>query len=120
MGWKNLPSIFFMDTETVADLANAAVRRNTTDLPHTLDDMAEEIFKEALTILHLELAGLMRDPYLRRSNTKLATYVDFFVNSFLGLAQGPAYRRHQVRQTLFHALDMVFWSCESGNLANRK
>ena len=28
MGWKNLPPIFYMATETVEDLANAALRLN--------------------------------------------------------------------------------------------
>ena len=51
-----------------------------------------------------------RDPYLRRSKSKLLAYMDMFVDDFLGLAQGPRHRRRHVHRTLFHALDKEFRS----------
>ena len=66
------------------------------------------------------MEGLTRNPYLRQATANLATYVDVFVKTFLGLAQGPVQWRHQVRLTLFHFLEKVFQTYESGNLANRK
>ena len=62
-------------------------------------------FSRATTQEH---ANLTRDPYLRQPNAKLLAYVDFFVDNFLGLAQGPRHHRRHVRRTLFHALDKVF------------
>ena len=85
-----------MAKETVMDLANAALRCKAQALPHNLDDMTEAIVIETPPTLLLTVAGLTRDPYLRRVNAKTAAYVEFFVNDFLGLAQGTSHRRHQV------------------------
>ena len=82
--------------------------------------MAEAIVREALTTLQPELAGMTRDSYLRQANVKPATYVDFFVNNFLGISQGPEHWRRQVRRTLFRAMDKVFHPCDSGDLTNLK
>ena len=76
MGWKNFPPMFFTATETVVDLVNAALHCNVPALPHNLDVMAEAIVRETPPTLHPALAGLMRDPYLRRSNIKIAAYID--------------------------------------------
>ena len=108
MGWKNSPPIFCMATDTVAELANTALRCNTPAFPHRLDDMAEYIVREEPPTLQLELAGLMRDPYIRQANAKLDSYVDVFVDNFLGLTQRPAHQRCLVRQTSLHSLDNVF------------
>ena len=89
-GWKKSPPIFCTATETVADLANAALRCNTPTLPHSLDDMAEAIVREEPPTLQPSMAGLTRDPYLRRANSKLDAYIDVFVNNLLGLSLGPA------------------------------
>ena len=120
MGWKNLPHIFCTATETVADLANAALHYNTPALLNSMDDMAEAIFREETPKLHPELSGLTRDPYLRWFNAKTATYVDVYFEIFLGLSQGPTQLRRQVWQTLFHYLEKLFWPCDSSNLAKQK
>ena len=57
MGWEISPPIFCTTTETVADLANAALRCNTPTLLHRLDVMVEVIVREAPPKLHPELAG---------------------------------------------------------------
>ena len=62
----------------------------------------------------------MRDPYIRWANYKPAAYVGIFFNNFLGIAHVPTHRRRQVRQTLFHDLDKVFWNYDSVDLTNRK
>ena len=43
MGWKNSPPIFCTVTETVADLANEALRAHAPTMPHTLDNRAEAV-----------------------------------------------------------------------------
>ena len=92
----------------MVDLANAALRCNTPNLPCRMDDMAEAIVREEPPTLQSALAGLTRDPYLRRANSKPDAYLDAFVENSLGVAQGPAHRRRRVRRTLFHTLDKVF------------
>ena len=104
MGWKNLPPIFCTETEIVVGLSNAALHCNTPALPNIIDDMAEAIVREELPTLHPALEGLTREPYLRWDNAKPPAYIDIFVKDFLGLAQGPAHWRRQVRSTLFHAI----------------
>ena len=80
------PPMFCTATETVADLENADLHCNPPGLLHKLDDMAEAIVREAMPTLQMELAGLTRDPYLRRPNSKQAAYIDVSVYTFLGLA----------------------------------
>ena len=47
MEWKKSPPIFSMETETVPDLANAALLCNKPALMNRLDYMAETKFMEA-------------------------------------------------------------------------
>ena len=112
--------IFCMAKDTVVDMANKFLPCNTPDLPHRLDDMAEVIVRGEPQTLKPALAGLSRDPYLRRSSKNTATYVDIFVDNFIELAQGTTHQRRQVRQILFHSLDNVFRPCESIESDNRK
>ena len=85
-----------------------------------MDGMEEATVREEPPTLQMSLSELMRDPYLRQYITNPAAYVDIFVDNVLGLSQGPAHQRCQVRQTLFHSLDRVLQPCDSGYLANRK
>ena len=66
------------------------------------------------------MEGPTMDPYLRRDNANPSAQVNVFFDDLLWLAQGPAHRKHQVRRTLFHALEKLFWPCEYGDLANHK
>ena len=88
MGWKNPPPLFCTDTETVADLANEALRTHQPSKQHLLDIRAEAVEPLPAPLLTKEHAALKRDPYLQRPNAKLLSYVDVFVDDFLGLAQG--------------------------------
>ena len=107
-------------TETVEDLANSVLRCNTPALPHSLDDIAKAIVREAPPTLHPVLTGLTRDLYLRRANANPTAYVDSFVDDLLKLDQGSSHRMCQVRRTLLHALDKVFRPCDYVNSAKRK
>ena len=64
-GMENSPLILCTTTETVTDLENATLRCNTLGLPHRLDDMTEAFFRKEPPTLHMALAGLTRDSYLR-------------------------------------------------------
>ena len=120
MGWKNSPHILCTATETVADLANEALRAHAPTLPHKLDNPADAVRVEPAPSLNKQLGALPRNPYLGRKNSQLLQYVDVFVNDFLGLAQGPRHRRRHVRRTLFHALDKVFRPLDSTDIGERK
>ena len=82
--------------------------------------MAEAIVREERTTLQPTMSGFTMDSYLRRANQNMATYVDVFVEYFLGLAQVPTHRRRQVWQTLFQYLYKVFHTCDTGDLDNCK
>ena len=120
MGWKNSPPLFCTATETVADLANEALRTHQPSKQHLLDIRAEAVEPPPAPLLTQEHANLTRDPYLQRPNAKLLAYVDVFVDDFLGLAQGPRHHRRHVRRTLFHALDKVFWPLDRQDATQRK
>ena len=120
MGWKNLPPIFCTATDTVADLANEALRAHVPTLPHKMDERAEVVRVEPAPSLEKQLCALPRDPYHGRKNFQLIQYVDVFVDDFLGLAQGPRHRRRHVCRTFFHALDKVFRPLDSKDIGGRK
>ena len=120
MGWKNPPPLFCTDMETVADLANEALRTHQTSKRHLLDIRAEAVDPPPVPLLTPEHAALKRDPYLQRPNAKLLAYVDVFLDDFLGLAQGPKHRRRHVRRTIFRVLDKVFRPLDWQDASQRK
>ena len=120
MGWKNYLPMFCTDMETVEDLENSALRCNQLFCKNKLDDHAEAVVIPAYYPLQSALAGLIRNPYLRRSNTNPTAYVYVFIDYFLGLFQGPVHRRRHVRRTLFHALDKVLRYLDSKDTSNRE
>ena len=86
MGCKNSPPLFCTATETVADLANEALRTHQLSKQHLLDIRAEAVEPPPAPLLTQEHAALTRDPYLLRPSAKLLAYVDVFVDNFLRLA----------------------------------
>ena len=54
--------------------------------------MEEYIVRKATPTLHMELADLTRDPYLRQANVNPAAHVEVFVDDFLEISQGYAHR----------------------------
>ena len=109
-----------MATETVADLANEALRTHQPSKQHLLDIRAEAVDPPPAPPLTQEHANLTRDPYFQRPNAKLLAYVDVFVDDFLGLSQGPRHRHRHVRRTLFHALEKVFRTLDRQDATQRK
>ena len=107
MEWKKSPPLFCLVTKTLADLANAVLRAKIPTRPHKLDDFAEVVVLVPVFPHKKETPQLCWNPYLGRLNVQLLTYIDVFVNDFLGLVQRPRHQRRHVRRTLFHALDKV-------------
>ena len=83
-----------------------------------MDNRAEAFLIPDSPPLQTSLAGLSREPYLRRINAKPAASVDVFVKTNLGLSQGPAHRLRHVQRTFFRALDKVFRPLEPAGTAN--
>jgi len=134
MGWRNSPPIFSTATETIADLTNQRLRDPTPAQPHPLDEQAEQVipesplltassnsssssYKDAL-VNSIAIAWPSavsippaRDPSLP-SKSRPLSYVDVFVDDFLGLAQEYSNSR-RVRRILMHAIDDVFRPLDS-------
>ena len=64
MGWKNSPPFFCTATETVADLANEALRTHQCSKQQLLDIRAEAVEPPPAPLLTQEHANLTRNPYL--------------------------------------------------------
>lgn len=137
MGWKNSPPVFSTATETVADVANAAIASSSPASPHalaelasTLDDtlaalpetaeqtVAEPIFPDQLASNAADLAKCLPESPWESSlptsrdpclppQPKPAAYIDVFVDDWLALAQQIS-TRTRARRLLFHAIDNVF------------
>ena len=146
MGWRNSPPIFSTATETIADLTNERLLDPTPPQPHPLDEQADQVIPES-PLLHPPAStgdpsinyidalvkgtassddGMpsslsippARDPSLPTS-LKPLSYVDVFVDDFLGLAQMyPNSRR--VRRILMHAIDDVFRPLDSNDSPFRR
>ena len=81
----NSSPLFCTATETVADLANKALRSHHPIKQHQLDNRVETKEPPPATPLTHDHAQLTRNPYLLQPNAKLLAYVDVFVDDFLGL-----------------------------------
>ena len=107
MGWRESPPWFCTATETVADLANEALRRVLDQLPHRLDELAETQPQPD------PLAAQAPEPDFAAPQTgehyhKPVQYWDVYVDDFIGLAQGNRWRRRDIKRALLHTLDSVF------------
>ena len=144
MGWRNSPPIFSTATETGADLTNQRLLDPTPPLPHPLADRAEQVipdnpllspmpddsspsYKDVLVNSAASSGSGMpsavsippaRDPSLP-SNSKPLSYVDVFVDDFLGLAQEHS-NSVRVRRILMHAIDDVFRPLDSNDSPFRR
>ena len=111
MGWKESPPYFSAATETVADLANAAIASNQPQLPHRLDEVAESPpALDPATPLPTSV-GTSRHIPPHQTRTGFAqrptAYWDIYVDDFVGLVQGNQPRRTKVKRALLSALDHV-------------
>ena len=125
MGWKESPPAFCTATETVADLANEALRHDIARLhkaPHRLDtvsetppptectDTAPPPARECTPVPHHAGPKLLRP----------LQYWDVYVDDFLALAQGNKRRRRMIKRALLHSLDSVFRPLETGDVPTRQ
>ena len=134
MGWVNSPPSFSAMSETIADITNARLREDNST-PHRLEDVAGANDKlEPTIVTELPIGGA---PALQPSSQPISTashlptlqpslsepppghvslhspaseplsYMDVFVDDFIGLCQGSPARRRLVRRVLLHAVDDV-------------
>ena len=113
MGWTQSPPAFCAVTETVADLANARLRRTARSSPHRLDSLADSPTPLAATsgtssIGTPTAAPLPITPPPFPHLQRRLRAVDVFVDDFIALAQGGPHQRRHVRRTLMTAIDDVF------------
>jgi hypothetical protein len=59
-------------------------------------------------------------PFLARSYTQPLSYVDVYMDDFLGLAQGHSGLRNKVRATIFHSIDAVLRPLHPSDDVHRK
>lgn len=111
MGWTNSPPIFSTATETIADIANARLRHSVPPLPHHLDDLADSI--QLPPPPRVLTPHIPRDPCLPTQRDPLS-YVDVFVDDFIGAGQQPDNCR-RIRRSLLHAVDSVFRPLDSND-----
>jgi hypothetical protein len=147
MGWVSSPPTFCTASETVADLANASLYKNTVP-PHRLEDTASvhDCWESPQPINNGEeplfpdtggppasLSPQADDSIVTRprplpqpeNRTPLSilpgpvAHVDVFVDDFIGLAQGSRRRCRNIRRCIMHAVDQVF-SQRDSDAAQRK
>lgn len=114
MGWKESPPSFCAATETVADLANNAMRNewHSTFAPHRLDTISEEPIPDEpvtpgsrkATMPCLPLPPRRQEHYAARP----LKHWDIYVDDFLGATQGNKTTRRRVKRALLNSLDKVF------------
>jgi Reverse transcriptase (RNA-dependent DNA polymerase). len=108
MGWKNSPPAFTTATETIADLANGALKAGQVMRPHPLDvraaklDNIGESREESFATPHIT-----PDPSIPPQEHPLAE-VDVYVDDFIAVAQGDREQLRNVRATVLHSIDSVF------------
>ena len=85
LGCKNSPHLLCTYTDTIPDLANAALCCNQPSCKHKLDDHAEALVISGFLPLQESLEGLSRDPYLSHTNAKHNDYLEVFVEKILVL-----------------------------------
>ena len=106
MGWVESPPQFYAVTETVADLANTALREKNHRLRtlHRLDQVSES----TIPGLDIPISGHLDINHNLVVESKGAlAYIDIFVDDFLGITQGNKARREEVKRALLHSLDDV-------------
>ena len=106
MGWVEYPPQFCAVTETVADLANTALRDKNQRLrtSHRLEQVSES----TVTGLDSPISGHLDINHNRVVKSKGAlVYIDIFVDNFLGIIQGNKDRREEVKRDILHSLDNV-------------
>jgi hypothetical protein len=118
MGWRHSPPFFCSFTETIADIANSHLTADEASIAvlpdHPLTDLLASYpcQKEPLHphAIHPPANHWAPSP---------VSFVDVYMDDFLGLAQ--ALTAHRTQQAILHSIDKVFWSDRHpDNPPNRK
>jgi hypothetical protein len=104
MGWSQSPPMFTSATETIADLANKAVKVCSPQLPHQLEAAAETPISISASRPPAAAPSRHRNDEFRHPLQQWDVYVD---NS-IGVVQGNLKRRQRVKRALLHSVDKVF------------
>ena len=121
MGWTESPPNFCACTETIADLANAAIATPGALAaariePHPLDDVSETPPQpQPVEVPPPPLVGAVAQPTSQSTTParKPLHTVDVYVDDFLAASQGNQWTRRAVKRLLFTALDQVFRPLDS-------
>lgn len=121
MGWTESPPNFCACTETVADLANAAIATPgamaaARHQPHPLDVVSETPPPRRTGPPGKPGTGACVAQPSRQSTTPSKTplhYVDVYVDDFLAATQGNKWTRRSIKRLIFQALDKVFRPLDS-------
>jgi hypothetical protein len=106
MGWTSSLLLFCATTETIMDLANAALHHTSLPHPHWLERLAEVG----------ETPKGKGGPGAQGAHpAKPLELVEVFFNDFIVVSQGTANRLMNIRQTLLHTIDQVFWTLSYAN-----
>ena len=106
VGWVESPPQFCAVTETVADLANTALREKTQRLrtPNRLD----QVLESTVPGLDSPISGQLDINHNQVVDSKGSlAYIDIFVDDFLGITQGNKARLEEDKRALLHSLDDV-------------
>jgi hypothetical protein len=117
MGWTQSPPAFCAITETIADVANARLRRHRPTAKHRLDLLADTTPPPLGDARHHTLqthrshdqsaTAVPNTAPMLSLHRRPLSIVDVFVDDFIGAAQGKRRKLQQVRRTIMHAIDDV-------------
>jgi hypothetical protein len=116
MGWSQFSPIFTSATETIADLANQAVKVCNPQLPHRLEAADETPISIATARLPTAEHSRCRQDEFQQPLQQW----DVYVNDFIDVVQGNLTRRQRVKRALLHALDKVFRGVDEWDIPHRK
>jgi hypothetical protein len=127
MGWVNSPPYFTAATETIADLANAALVTTAKFPSHCLeaisetdpDSVADYQDPPSPSRAPPVSTAVPEDRIHEYSPRPVASH-DVYVDDFLSLVQGGTRRRLQVKRSLLHALDSVFRGLDASDSLHRQ
>ena len=117
MGWVQSPPYFCSVTETIADMANDTL---TCGSPVAASHPLEELAASAAPEFDVPPCGTPMHCGWHPNRQPMLSYVDVYVDDFLGLSQGSPERRAYVRRALLEALDQVIRPLDPADNPARK
>jgi hypothetical protein len=127
MGWVNSPPYFTAATETIVDLANAALATIAKFPSHRLEAISET--DPDSVVDYQDQPSPSRAPPVATTvpEDRIHEYIlrplashDVYVDDFLSLVQGGKRCRLQVKRSLLHALDSVFRGLDASDSPHRQ